>query len=62
VTTKRPAKSPVTLNRVQVSIGQKLDISAEGSFSICALLIVLALLTFGASSVPQLLQPVPWLH
>lgn len=56
MTTKRPAKTPVTLNRVHVSIGRKLDISAEGPFGICALLIVLALLAFGASSIPQLLQ------
>ena len=62
MTRRRPAKPLVTLNRLNVSIGRKLDISAEGSFGICALLLVLALLTFGASSVAQLLQQMPWLQ
>ena len=62
MTARRPAKPPVNSNRLHVSIGQKLDISAEGPLGICALLIVLALLTVGASAVPQLLQQIPWVH
>jgi hypothetical protein len=53
VTAKRPAQTLVTLNCVHVSTSQKLEISAAGPLGICALLIVLALLTLRAGRVPQ---------
>lgn len=57
----RPSKSTVQLNRLHVAIGQKLEISAEGPFGICALLVVIVLLIVGASGVPHLLEQIPWM-
>jgi hypothetical protein len=56
---RRPAQPPVNSNGCICPIGHK-DISAEGPFGLCALVVVLAVLTVGAPVFPRLLQQIPW--